>query len=336
MAMSTIKDDPFDLTTLSGAQDSLMQIFTREVLDAHLQSLIDECIRHQQPIALIMFDVDHFKKFNEVGHQTGDEALRAIAGIIKKVIDRRGLVVRYGGDEITAILPNHGRDEAYAVAQRIQLQMQNLRIGPTNLRVTISSGVTASECAISGSDLIYQADMALLRAKKTGRNRIEPSLNSTKPLTDTENPIKLPKIRPLSFNPYDEAENLIAFLKTGLKERCDLAEIQGVSCHISQRGEKTCLRVLLRGNTIYSLNVWLGTLGSDHTLNFYGVAGEMRGNDNAMNATAEVVWDKAINGVAVELFNLSLLRVISDRKRYTPEEFLEALWNVIIEALERE
>lgn len=317
---------------ISGDVDPKLKIFRKEVLDQNLQKVMDHSISIQQPIALLMLDVDHFKKFNDVhGHQIGDAVLEAVADKIRSVVGERGHIFRFGGEEITVVLPNYEQSEAGAIAERMRSSIQQLRVGADRLQVTISIGATATASALPAADLIHQADMALLRAKQLGRNRVE--LHQSSQIASHEH---RPRIRPSAFNPYSESERLIEMLASGLSARCQPLRSDGLDAHVSKRGAKTCLRILLQGETRYSLDMWIGGFGSDHGISLYGVPGEIRGGENATNATAEMVWDKETGSIAVELMNFSLLRGIGDKKKFKQEDFLEELWRVIVKAVERD
>ena len=205
-----------NLTLISGDRDIRLGIFRREVLDDNLPKLIDRCIQRKQPIAFLMIDVDNFKKFNDVhGHQIGDEVLMAVADGIRNVVDDRGHIFRYGGEEISVVLPNDDPQEARAMAERIRSTVQDLLVGEKRLQVTISIGATATASALPAAELIHQADMALLRAKQLGRNRVE--LHQSAQFASDEH---RPRIRPSAFNPYSESERLIEMLASGLSARC--------------------------------------------------------------------------------------------------------------------
>ena len=123
--------------------------------------------RYQQPLSLILFDVDHFKAINDTaGHVAGDETLRRVASIVRDHLREADLFARYGGEEFVLLLPRTTTQQAAIVAERVRLEIAGA--GTT----TISSGVAE---LLSGDDsidlLIRRADEALYRAKQEGRNR---------------------------------------------------------------------------------------------------------------------------------------------------------------------
>lgn len=130
-----------------------------------------------RPVAVIMFDVDHFKRINDTyGHTIGDEVLRALASCVRSLIRDGDILGRIGGEEFALILPNTAPPQALAVAQRLQAAVAALRLpgGSDAIRCTCSFGI--ANCADGGMTLealLIQADHALLAAKNRGRNRVE-------------------------------------------------------------------------------------------------------------------------------------------------------------------
>src|SRR5258708_23000990 len=128
-----------------------------------------------------MMDVDDFKKLNDTyGHLVGDRVLRAIANVVKAQMRGVDTAARYGGEEISVILPRTEIVGAYALAERIREAVAELRLTtdddpPKVLGVTASLGCAAfpESKAENGEDLVRRADRALYRAKKTGKNRLE-------------------------------------------------------------------------------------------------------------------------------------------------------------------
>ncbi|WP_420126394.1 GGDEF domain-containing protein [Longimicrobium sp.] len=172
---------PERLDDLTGAQ--LRRDFDRELPSA-LAAASDE-----QPLALCMADIDHFKSFNDVyGHQAGDLVLRRVCDtIIGIVAARGGRIYRYGGEEIALVFTDTTLAEAAAIAERVRKAVEKLRIEwlspeaevgavPQELRVTLSCGVSAAATSeLEGDDaarILRRADEALYRAKSEGRNRI--------------------------------------------------------------------------------------------------------------------------------------------------------------------
>jgi diguanylate cyclase (GGDEF)-like protein len=159
--------------------DGLTQIANRRCFDDRLSIEWQRLSREQQPMSLLLLDIDYFKRYNDCyGHQVGDECLQAIAQALEKALYRPAdLVARYGGEEFVAILPNTSLDGAIIVAEQIRSAIANLEIPHQNSDisdiVTISVGVTSliPSPQQKSLTLIKQADVALYSAKQQGRNR---------------------------------------------------------------------------------------------------------------------------------------------------------------------
>lgn len=134
-------------------------------------------------LAVLMFDIDHFKKFNDTyGHECGDFVLISVADLIKKSLRETDVASRYGGEEFTVMLANQGKDEAMIVADRIRKTIEDQDFvysgpdGEKHLHVTISVGVAVSDPVYnvvgSPNEFVCQADKALYDSKNNGRNRI--------------------------------------------------------------------------------------------------------------------------------------------------------------------
>jgi len=159
-------------------EDSLTGLPNRRKFDLFISAEVNKARRRPDDIALIMIDVDLFKKYNDhYGHVQGDECLKMVSTIIKKNITREGdLAARYGGEEFAIILSNTDYVGAFIIAERIRTEVESCSIqhdeSPAKV-VTISVGISA----LSGSrmdtpeNLIDIADKALYVAKTSGRNR---------------------------------------------------------------------------------------------------------------------------------------------------------------------
>ena len=124
-----------------------------------------------------MIDADHFKAFNDRhGHQAGDEALRAVANVLRTHVRRPAdLVARYGGEEFSVVLPETDMAGAQQIAERIREAVEQLPpIDGTDSPITVSIGIsTWNACSdINLEVLMFAADKALYQAKETGRNRV--------------------------------------------------------------------------------------------------------------------------------------------------------------------
>jgi diguanylate cyclase (GGDEF)-like protein/PAS domain S-box-containing protein len=164
--------------------DHLTGLANRFNLEKTLNRSWNDCFVNEQPISLILIDVDYFKHFNDqFGHVNGDKCLQRIARTISTCLpSREALAARYGGEEFAVILPRSHSQSAEAVAKRIQQQINILNFSdlglPATFRISVSQGIA---CEHNGQyrtpeALICAADTALYRAKAEGRNRINLSL----------------------------------------------------------------------------------------------------------------------------------------------------------------
>lgn len=162
------------------AIDGLTQIANRRSLDASLLTEWQRALRKQEPLGVVMIDVDHFKLFNDTyGHQAGDDCLRDVAGALKGFARRPGdLAARYGGEEFVLVLTNATAEQASSVAERVRDYIVSLEIPnqrSSHGHVTASFGVASfiPTSKHSGPEaLLLAADQALYHAKKNGRNRV--------------------------------------------------------------------------------------------------------------------------------------------------------------------
>ncbi len=141
-----------------------------------LQVEVARAIRHMRPLSLFMIDMDHFKLFNDHhGHLAGDTLLKAIADRIVEQVRNVDIVARYGGDEFAVILPDTDLENAKMVGERMRLAFESKPFIPTEGHptfVTISIGITSLTGPMTTAmDLVRNADSALYRAKRQGRNQ---------------------------------------------------------------------------------------------------------------------------------------------------------------------
>jgi diguanylate cyclase (GGDEF)-like protein len=162
-------------------QDSLTALANRRAFDIALDDAYRHALRHGGSLALIMFDIDYFKQYNDLnGHLAGDRCLRLIAGLIKDLGQRSpgDLVARYGGEEIGVLLPHTDAATARELAETIRREIRALAIAHTGSPygvVTVSAGIDALHDPrrdSSAEQLIGRADRALYYAKSGGRDRI--------------------------------------------------------------------------------------------------------------------------------------------------------------------
>lgn len=162
--------------------DALTRLANRRQFDATLERELAAARRSGRPLSLLLIDVDHFKHYNDTyGHRAGDEMLRAVARAVARHARRpRDLPVRYGGDELAAILPETGAAAAGRIAEAMVRGVRELRIphagGSVSEHVTVSIGIACHDPQrdprVGGAaELLERTDRALYRAKQLGRNR---------------------------------------------------------------------------------------------------------------------------------------------------------------------
>ncbi len=158
--------------------DYLTNLYNHRYFKQQLQREFYRDRRHNAPFALLMLDIDHFKRYNDTyGHQAGDMVLRKIGKILKENTRSSDVVARYGGEEFAIISPELNKKEGAILAEKLRRIVENTRFPGINHDggepITISVGVAAfPEDADNPTDLIRKADEALYAAKRTGRNRV--------------------------------------------------------------------------------------------------------------------------------------------------------------------
>jgi len=157
-------------------RDPLTGLFNRRFLDESLERELLRAKRDNVPLALMMIDVDHFKKLNDKhGHPAGDEVLRRLGALISKGARGADLPCRYGGEEFLLVLPNMPIEAAAerAEAWRAGIEGETMVYGEDAMSVTVSIGVAAFPCdGDTREALVKSADEALYVAKRSGRNRV--------------------------------------------------------------------------------------------------------------------------------------------------------------------
>jgi diguanylate cyclase (GGDEF)-like protein/PAS domain S-box-containing protein len=158
-------------------RDAVTGLYNRRYLEETLDREVHRAIRKKLSLGVIMFDIDHFKTFNDsFGHDAGDAVLQAIGVSLSKTTRVDDVACRYGGEEFVLILPNANSEATEARAEKLREAVRNLTVthlGKPLGIVTISAGVAALPLhGRSTSLLLAKADDALYRAKKSGRDRV--------------------------------------------------------------------------------------------------------------------------------------------------------------------
>lgn len=152
--------------------DPLTGLFNRQSLTLRAAELIEQARVTQTPMALMIGDLDHFKEVNDRhGHLVGDDVLREIANILRTTLRTFDYIYRYGGEEFVILLPGTGEATAVATAKRLRAAVAGSQ--PAGLDMTMSFGVSVSNCQETTlDDLLVAADRALYDAKADGRDRV--------------------------------------------------------------------------------------------------------------------------------------------------------------------
>ena len=158
--------------------DPLTGLGNRKYFDRSIDSAVQNALANGEPLSLLMFDIDHFKSFNDsYGHLTGDQVLRLVGMSLKQTIKGQDITARYGGEEFAVVLPNTALRQALTVADHIRRavmakELKKKSTGEILGRVTISVGVSMLKPGDDTDSLIERADACLYAAKRNGRNRV--------------------------------------------------------------------------------------------------------------------------------------------------------------------
>jgi len=158
--------------------DPLTGLGNRKYFDRMIETAVQTSLANNEPLSLLMFDIDHFKSFNDsYGHLTGDQVLRLVGQSLKQLMKRQDITARYGGEEFAVVLPNTALRHALSVADQLRRtvmakELKKKSTGEILGRVTISVGVSLLRPDDDTNALIERADACLYAAKRVGRNRV--------------------------------------------------------------------------------------------------------------------------------------------------------------------
>ncbi|MCE2899955.1 MAG: GGDEF domain-containing protein [Gemmatimonadetes bacterium] len=159
--------------------DPLTQLLNRRALTERITAEMERALRYDSTMALLMVDLDHFKKVNDTyGHLVGDDVLRDVAQLLATTIRASDIVARYGGEEFLVLLPETDEVGAESFAERIRVAVEqhafarDTIFGPLGLTASVGVAVFPAARIESVEDLFARADAALYRAKADGRNRV--------------------------------------------------------------------------------------------------------------------------------------------------------------------
>ena len=157
--------------------DPLTGLFNRRYLKEFLTREIERSRTHQQPLSMIMLDIDHFKRFNDTfGHDAGDTVLQELSLFLQRHIQNLDIVARYGGEEFIVILPECSLESAHQRAEQLRQGVKQLNVKYQSQSldmITVSLGLASfPDHGQNDAEIVHAADMALYRAKAEGRDRL--------------------------------------------------------------------------------------------------------------------------------------------------------------------
>jgi diguanylate cyclase (GGDEF)-like protein len=156
--------------------DPLTELFNRRQFETIIEKEFNRTTRYKSPTSCLMIDVDNFKSVNdEYGHRTGDVVLKELAEITKNCLRRVDTIARWGGEEFVVLLPGTDKVNALKAASRILKAISSHEFSGITRQITVSIGISSvpDSPVESAEKFIDVADLALYKAKSTGRNRIE-------------------------------------------------------------------------------------------------------------------------------------------------------------------
>ena len=173
-----IKSRDFEHQYKLATTDGLTDLYNHRYFQEQIRLQLENSKRYETEFSLIIIDIDFFKNFNDkFGHQSGDAVLRQVAQTLKRNVRATDIVCRYGGEEMSIILPNTSKEVAYSTAEKICERVASRKFKLSNGKeagVTISLGVsTFPHDGDNASDIIEVADKRLYEAKNSGRNRVK-------------------------------------------------------------------------------------------------------------------------------------------------------------------
>jgi diguanylate cyclase (GGDEF)-like protein len=157
--------------------DELTGLFNRRHLWNVLEAELSRGRRKSSPIAVLLFDIDHFKKLNDQwGHEAGDIVLQSLAQVVRRVVRGTDIVARHGGEEFVVVMPEAGEDVALLRARQLRSRVAEMSLsyrGNPLDSITISIGIAISaDSSQSGDSLVREADSAMYEAKARGRDQV--------------------------------------------------------------------------------------------------------------------------------------------------------------------
>lgn len=168
----SIEEEKSVFISKTSTKDELTGLYLRDVFDVVLRQKVEETKRNDQPLSLLMLDIDDFKIVNDTyGHQLGDDVLKKIGSTIKSLVRKMDLPARYGGEEMAVIMPDANREQVFDVAERIRKEISQLKYEHFSITISIGIGTVSREIK-TPEKLLKTADNALYQAKDKGKNRV--------------------------------------------------------------------------------------------------------------------------------------------------------------------
>jgi len=156
--------------------DLLTKAKSREYLFKYLEKQIYNYEIYEQKFCLLFFDIDNFKNFNDTyGHDLGDEVLKVVVKLIKKIVEKKGIIARYGGEEFIVVFQNLSLKKSYYLAEEIRESIETYPIKEEfsiNHNITVSIGLSEYTENSSTYKMIKEADESMYYAKKHGKNQV--------------------------------------------------------------------------------------------------------------------------------------------------------------------
>ncbi|MET0411010.1 MAG: GGDEF domain-containing protein, partial [Polyangiaceae bacterium] len=162
----------------SALRDRLTGAYNRGVFDDRLHSEFAYSRRRQTPLAVMLFDIDYFKKLNDThGHQAGDAVLKGVAEVVQSTVRSEDVFARYGGEEFAVIARGISQRSAHVLAERVRMAIEDhtTNFKGVAIRATVSVGVIhvpSTAQVPNPASLVASADACLYEAKHQGRNRV--------------------------------------------------------------------------------------------------------------------------------------------------------------------
>lgn len=156
--------------------DPLTGVLNRRAILTQIENELSRAKRNNAHISISLIDLDHFKKINDnFGHLAGDAVLRECMHRVEETVRAYDAIGRFGGEEFIIVLPGAKQTDAYTIAERIRLKIneENVNVDGTSIPFTVSQGLATCNGKSTVDELIAMADEALYRAKEDGRNRVE-------------------------------------------------------------------------------------------------------------------------------------------------------------------